>query len=83
MEMIGKALDIGRPEPLVIPPWARQNFARMVNPLDQYAGGRLMSQGWQNFQGNRVMPWRKNRMSRGALAMARGRAAMGYGEVPM
>lgn len=73
MEMVGKALDIGRAEPLQIPPWARRNFSgSTVNPLDMYASSRMMAFGMAGAQGKRVMPWRKNRMGRGANQAAQG-----------
>jgi hypothetical protein len=77
MEMIGKALDIGRAETLPIPPWAVAPFsARVVDPLDMYAGSRMMAFGISRGTGHRIMPWQKRRMSRNANAVAQGRGML-------
>lgn len=71
---VGKTIDTGRAEVLPIPPWAVGPFsAPVVNPLDMYAGSRLMAFGLAGASGKRVLPWQKRRMSRNANMVAQGR----------
>lgn len=84
---VGKADQV---KELPIPEWARTTFAPsrpVANPLDMYAGSRMVAFGVNNARGKINWPWRKDRMSRGAYQAAQGRAMvyapMGHGRSVM
>jgi len=76
MEFVGKSLDSGRAEALPVPAWARSNFrnGRVLDPLQMYAGSRLMAYGVAGAQGKRVWPWQRRKLARNANRIAQGRA---------
>ena len=73
--VVGKADEV---EELPIPEWARASFAPsrpvVANPLDMYAGARMMAFGGNNMRGKINWPWRRDRMARGGYEYVQGRA---------
>ena len=71
--VIGKA-DAVRELP--IPEWARASFAPgpvpVLDPLNQYAAGRLLVFGGKRARGEVIWPWMRGRMRRGGLEQAQG-----------
>ena len=77
----GDAVSVGKADEvkdLPIPEWARSSFsvnhAVVGNPLDMYAGAQMMAFGGNNMRGKINWPWRRKRMSNGALEYVQGRA---------
>lgn len=74
-EIFGKADEV---KELPIPEWARASFAStrplVANPLDMYAGSRMMAFGGNNMKGKINWPWRRDRMARGGYEYVQGRA---------
>jgi len=73
------SLDVGRAEELEIPPFAKPSFTGpVINPLNMYAGARLMAYGSAAVEGKHIWPWQRRRVAGGANRIAQGRAVL-YG----
>jgi len=79
----GDAVSVGKADQvkdLPIPEWARTSFSTshpaVANPLDMYAGARMMAFGGNNMRGKINWPWRRSRMVRGAQQYVQGRATV-------
>ena len=73
--VIGKADDV---KELPIPEWARSaaavpSSAQVLNPLNMYAGSKMMGFGARKVAGKWTPPWRKKKVAEGALEVAQGR----------
>jgi hypothetical protein len=87
----GKSVDVGKADEvkeLPIPEWARMAASvpaspPVANPLNMYAGSKMMGLGARKVAGKWTPPWRKGKVAEGALEVAQGRAMVyspvGYG----
>lgn len=71
---VGKADQV---KELPIPAWARAasqaSPQQVLNPLNMYAGSKMMAFGARKVAGKRNWPWRRKRIAEGGLEVAQGR----------
>lgn len=72
----GKADEV---QQLAIPEWALSASSvptrtPVSNPLNMYAGSKMMGEGYRKVAGKWTPPWRKKKIAQGSLEVAQGRA---------
>ena len=77
----GEVAKSSQAQELPIPEWARRSFAPgpvpVINPVDQWAAGRLLAFGGKRSRGEVIWPWMRGRMSRGGLEVVQGLQMLG------